>query len=223
MPATGEGQRWRLALAILAFAVLAPLALVALPFAALVAAARPGAAKEWAAVALAGGVGGLLVLSPTTGLDDALTRAWIVAVSVGFAAGAALRPNGFWSLALRACLYAGAAVSGLGRVVAGPTVWDELYWEATRAASAAVRPVVQLVPRAYPGFEPAVRLLAGGRPLWLVVETLAALALAWQCHTLVSRTPLGPPLLGLGARRRARQTPPTPRTAAAPAAPAAPA
>src|SRR5216110_2305628 len=46
-------------------------------------------------------------------LFDALTRAWIVLVTVAFAAGARLSRKGFWPLALRACLYAAAGVTVL--------------------------------------------------------------------------------------------------------------
>src|SRR2546422_5369079 len=43
--------------------------------------------------------------------------------------------------------------------------------------------------RSYPVFEPAVRLLAAW-PLWLVVESLVGLALAWRSHAVIARTPL---------------------------------
>ena len=174
----------------LAFAVLAPVSLVGLPFAALLVAARPGTRREWVAAALAGGVSAALLLTPEAGLLDALTRAWIVLVTVAFGASAAVRPAGFWPLALRACLYAAAGVAVLGPLVAGPAVWDEVQWDATRAASGAVRGLVQLAPPVYPVFEPAVRVLAGGWPVWLLLETVVGLALAWHGHALVARTPL---------------------------------
>jgi hypothetical protein len=183
---------------VLTFALLAPVSLAALPFAALLVAARPGAPRQWLAAALAGCLSAGLLVRPEAGLLDGLTRAWIVLVSVAFAAQAALRPGGgetgFWPLALRACLYAAAGVALLGRAVAGGAVWSAVQWDATRAASAALRDVVQVVPAVYPAFEPAVRILAAGWPVWLLLETLAGLALAWQGHALVARTPLGPPL-----------------------------
>src|SRR5207244_9355097 len=101
-------SRWRLAAGVLLFAALAPISLVALPLAALLVAARPGTRAEWLAVALAGGAGVALLAAPGHGVFDALSRAWIVAVTVAFAAGAKLRPRGFWPLALRACLYPAA-------------------------------------------------------------------------------------------------------------------
>jgi hypothetical protein len=77
----------------------------------------------------------------------------------------------------------------VARTKAGPALWTEVQWEATRDASRSVRYVVEVAPGLYPAFEPAVRLLAAW-PLWLVVESLAGLALAWRGHALIARTPL---------------------------------
>ena len=200
-PATGWGRRWSLALGVLAFAIVAPPSLVGLPFAALVVAARPATPGEWLAAALAGGLSTALLLTPETGVLDGLTRAWIVLVSVAFAGHATVRPVGFWPLALRACLYAAAGVAVLGAVVgAGPTLWGEVRWEATRGASGAARRVVEIAPPLYPAFEPTVRLVAVGWPLWLLLETLAGLALAWRGHALVARNPFGSGLAASRAR-----------------------
>src|SRR6266568_3307486 len=139
-------SRWRLAVGVLLFAALAPLSLVALPLAALLA-------------------------GPENGVFDALTRTWIVLVTVAFVAGARLSRKGFWPPALRACLYAAAGVTVLvAGSHAGPALWTEVQWEATRDASRAMRYVVEVAPGLYPAFEPAVRLLAAW-PLWLVVES----------------------------------------------------
>ncbi len=174
----------------LLFAALAPVSLVALPLAALLVAAHPGTRGEWLAVGLAGGAGVALLAAPEHGVFDALSRTWIVLVTVAFAAGARLSPTGFWPLALRACLYAAAGITVLvGRTATGPAFWTEVQWEATRDASRAVRYVVEVAPGLYPAFEPAVRLLAAW-PLWLVAESLAGLALAWHGHALIARTPL---------------------------------
>src|SRR6266849_6660214 len=111
-------------------------------------------------------------------------------VTVALVAGAKLRPTGFWPLALRACLYAAAGVTVLvARSKAGPALWTEVQWEATRDASRVMRYVVEVAPGLYPAFEPVVRLLAAW-PLWLVVESLVGLALAWRGHALIARTPL---------------------------------
>jgi hypothetical protein len=175
---------------VLLFAALAPVRLVPLPLAALLVAARPGTRAEWVTVALAGGAGVALLVAPDHGVFDALSRTWIVLVTVAFAASAKLSPTGFWPLALRACLYAAAGVTVLvARTQAGPALWTEVQWEATRDASRAMRYVVEVAPGLYPAFEPAVRLLAAW-PLWLVVESLVGLALAWRGHALIARTPL---------------------------------
>jgi len=174
--------------------LLAPASLVGLPFTALLVAARPGTRGEWLAAALALGLCAASLLAPAAGVFDGLVRAWSVLVSVAFAAGAVVRPATFWALALRACLYAAAGLAVLGRAVAGPWVWSEVQWDVTRAASAVARRVVERAPPVYPLFEPAVRVFTVGWPLWLLLVTLAGLALAWQGHALVARTPLGPPL-----------------------------
>ena len=168
---------------------------MALSFAALRVAARPGSRGEWVGLAVAAAAGVALLLGPVTGLLGALDRAWIVLVSVTFAAAAAARPAGarFWPLALRACLYTAAGVAVLAPLTVGRSVWQEVQWEATRHASGAVRRVIEVAPGLYPAFELMVRLLAGGWPVWLVLETLVALALAWRSHAAIARTPLATP------------------------------
>ena len=170
------------------------LGLVALSFAALRVAARPGSRVQWLVLAGAAGAGVALLLGPVSGLLGALDRAWIVLVSVAFAACAAARPASarFWPLALRACLYTAAGVALLGPLTVGPSVWQEAQWEATRDASGAMRRVIEVAPGLYPAFEPTVRLLAAGWPLWLVLETLVALALAWRA-TRAARPPTPAP------------------------------
>src|SRR5206468_33658 len=102
-------------------------------------------------------------------------------LAVGVLLFAALAPLSLVALPLaaRACLYAAAGVTVLvAWSRAGPGLWTEVQWEATREASRAMRYVVEVAPGLYPAFEPAVRLLAAW-PLWLVVESLVGLALAW--------------------------------------------
>jgi hypothetical protein len=180
---------------VLAFAALAPVSLVALPLGALLVASGPGTRAEWLGAGLAGSAGAALVAVPPRGLLDAVSRVWIVLVTVAFVAGAKLRPGGFWRPALRACLYAAAGVTLLvAPAKAGAAVWTEIQWEATRDASRAVRYVIEVAPGLYPAFEPAVRLFAVW-PLWLVLESLAGLGLAWRGHALIARTPLSAPSL----------------------------
>ena len=174
---------------------MAPVSFVALPFAGLLIMARPRSRGEWLAAAVSGGAGIALLAVRGQGSLDALSRGWIVLVTLAFVVGAKLRPPVFWPLALRACLYAAVGLLLLVNLRAaagggvGGAVWREVQWEATRGASRVARYVVEVVPGLYPAFEPAVRLLAVW-PLWLVLETLAGLALAWRAHGLIARTPL---------------------------------
>src|SRR6266550_3269400 len=117
-------------------------------------------------------------------------------LAVGVLLFAALAPLSLVALPLaallvapRACLYAAAGVTVLvAWSRAGRGLWTEVQWEATRDASRAMRYVVEVAPGLYPAFEPAVRLLAAW-PLWLVVESLVGLALAWRSHAVIARTP----------------------------------
>ncbi len=156
-----------------------------MPFAALLVAARPGSGREWLAAGLAGALGAALLLAPERGLLEGVTRAWIVLVTAAFVTSARLRAAGFWPLALRACLYAGAGMAVLAPAAAGPTVWQQVQWEATRDASRTMRYAVEVAPRLYPAFEPVVRVVAGSWPVWLVLATLAGLALAWRGYAVV--------------------------------------
>jgi hypothetical protein len=180
------------------FAAVAPVSFLVLPFAALLTTARPRSRWEWVALGVSGGAALALLATPGEGSLDAVSRGWIVLVTVAFAAGAKFRPPVFWHLALRACLYAVVgmllvvnvrAIGGAGMPAA--SVWTEVQWEATRHASRAMRYVVEVAPGLYPVFEPAVRLFAAW-PLWLVLETVAGLALAWRGRALLTPAPLSP-------------------------------
>src|SRR5207237_9576699 len=145
---------------------------------------RAATRGERVPVALAGGAGVTLLAGPENGIFDALTRTWIVLVTVAFAAGARFSRKGFWPLALRACLYAAAGVTVLvAWSRAGPALWTEVQWEATRDASRAMRYVVEVAPGLYPAFEPAVRL-RGAWPRWPVVESPAGPAPAGPGHAV---------------------------------------
>ena len=182
------------------FAAVAPVSFLVLPFAALLTTARPRSRWAWLALGVSGGAALALLATPGEGSLDAVSRGWIVLVTVAFATGAKFRPPPpvFWHLALRACLYAAVgmllvvnirAVGGAGMPAAA--VWTEVQWEATRHASRAMRYVVEVAPGLYPVFEPAVRLFAAW-PLWLVLETLVGLGLAWRGRALLAPAPLAP-------------------------------
>ncbi|HET7296496.1 MAG TPA: hypothetical protein VFI66_05100 [Gemmatimonadales bacterium] len=167
------------------FAALAPVSFVVVPFAALLVASRPTSRREWVVAGLAGAAATALLAAPERGLFEGVARAWIVLVTVAFATIARLRPARFWALALRACVYGGAGIAVLAPAAAGATVWRQVQWEATRDASRSMRFVVEIAPGLYPVFEPAVRIVAGSWPVWLVLATLAGLALAWRGHAVV--------------------------------------
>jgi predicted membrane protein DUF2232 len=194
----GEG-RWRLILGTIAFALWGPLSLVGLPLAGMLVACRPRTRTEWGtAAAVAVPSLGLLVL-PESDLLTGFVRAYIVLVTAAFVILAALaRGDGrdvrVLPLAVRASLVGGTATVALATVGLDGSVWSALHWEATRAASATMRLLVQIEPRTFVLFEPVVRFVSDTVPGTLALQTLAGLALAWQWHRRVARNPLGPPL-----------------------------
>src|SRR5437867_1437503 len=92
-----------------------------------------------------------------------------------------------WRLAVGVLLF--AALAPLSLVALPLAALLVAARPATRGASRAMRYVVEVAPGLYPAFEPAVRLLAAW-PLWLVIESLVGLALAWRSHAVIARTPL---------------------------------
>jgi uncharacterized protein YybS (DUF2232 family) len=63
-----------------------------------------------------------------------------------------------------------------------------------RETSTLFRLMVPVRPEAYPLFEPLVRFVSQAYPGLVILQTFAALALAWQWHTRLAANPLGPPL-----------------------------
>ncbi|HEV8264001.1 MAG TPA: DUF2232 domain-containing protein [Gemmatimonadales bacterium] len=184
-------MRWRLFLGVIAFAVWAPPSLVGLPCAALLAVAPDRSLRARVAAAAIGAVSVGLLVVPGGGRLGAAISAYIVLVTAAFVTGALLAPAGFIRQALRAILTASAATVLLVQVVWGPSGWGALAWEATRQAGLAMRFVVELQPDAFPLYEPAVRFLSVTTPGMLALQTLAGLALAWQCHVHLAALPLG--------------------------------
>ncbi|HEU5261713.1 MAG TPA: DUF2232 domain-containing protein [Gemmatimonadales bacterium] len=180
----------------MAFALWAPPSLVGLPFVGLVVATRPRTTVEWGAAAAVGLPSVGLLLVPGGDLLTGFIRAYAVLVTAAFATLTrfARGEASFLRLAVRASLVAGVAVVALASARFGNSVWSALHWEATRVASATMRMVVQIEPRTFALFEPIVRFASDTLPATLALQTLAGLALAWQWHWRVARSPLGPPL-----------------------------
>jgi len=137
-----------------------------------------------------------LLLLPGGDLLTGFVRAYAVLVAVAFATLTwfARGDATFLRAAVRASLVASAAAVALASVRFGSSVWSTLHWEATRAASATMRLVVEIEPRTFAVFEPIVRFASDTLPATLALQTLAGLALAWQWHRRVARNPLGAPL-----------------------------
>lgn len=193
-----DGGRWRLIVGTMVFVAWAPASLVGLPFAGLLLAARPRTAGEWRAAGAVGLASLVLLGLPGGDLLTGFVRAYTVLVSAAFVTLARFaRGGGHWSflpLAVRASLVAGAAAVALAARVLGGSVWGALHWEATRAASATMRLLVEIWPQAFVAFDPVVRLASDTVPASLALQTLAGLALAWGWHGRLARQPLGPPL-----------------------------
>jgi hypothetical protein len=193
---TARGRWWRLIAGTAAFTVFAPtaLGLVALSLAALLAAAGLERSRERLLAALMAGGGFLLLVGIGTDPLGAALAAYTVAVAAAFAGGALLAPTRPLRQAWRATLWGVLGTGALGLVLRGSAFWGELHWSAVRQASSTVRLAVQLRPETYQVFEPMVRFFDVAFPGIVVLQTLAALGLAWQWHARIAAKPLGPPL-----------------------------
>lgn len=201
MPA--RGRVWSLVLGTIGFAALASglLGLVALSLATLLAVAGLSRPREWAIALLAGALGLAFVVTTAADAFDAALGTYTLFVAVAFAGGALLAPAGMWRQSIRALLWGVAGTAALGLAMRGARFWTELQWTMVHQASSAVRLVVERWPDSYPMYEPMVRFFGTAFPGLLLVQTLAALTLAWQWHERIAATPMGPPV---GAFRQFR-------------------
>src|SRR2546425_320013 len=187
--------RWRLIFGTLAFAAWAPPALAGLPFAALMVATRPRSPREWVIAALAGAGSVALLVAPGHDLLMGFVQAYVVLAAAAFVALTLAAPPGeVFPRAVRASLVAGAAAVALARLALGASAWDALRWDATRQASAAMRLMVELEPRAFPVFEPVVRFVSATVPATLLLQSVTGLALAWAWQRPAAVRPLEPAL-----------------------------
>jgi hypothetical protein len=116
--------------------------------------------------------------------------AYIVLASAAFVSLALLRPDSILRQALRSIVAAGAAAAVLMQAIWGSAAWGALAWEATRQASLTMRAIVEVLPDAFPLYEPMVRFMSVTWPGMLALQTLAGLALAWQLHHRIATSPL---------------------------------
>jgi hypothetical protein len=189
-------RRWLLVAGTIALLLLAPVSLgiLAASLAALLAAAGFQRTRERVVAAMAGGVGLAAALWPAADLLGATLGAYSLIVAAAFTSAALLAPAGVLRQAWRAVCGGAAGVALLGLLVRGTTFWTELHWSVVRETSTLFRLMVPVRPEAYPLFEPLVRFVSQAYPGLVILQTFAALALAWQWHTRLAANPLGPPL-----------------------------
>jgi predicted membrane protein DUF2232 len=195
-----RGQWWHLVLGTIVLLPFAPgsLDLVAPTLAALLVASAAGSrrTRELAIAAVLAGLSLAAIVWPSSKADP-LARAlstYSLLAAVAFAGGALLAPAGVLRQAFRAVCCAIAGVGLLGLVVRGAGFWTELHWSALRQTSSAFRTIVPLRPDAYPLLEPLVRFMSDAFPAFVILQTFAGLALAWQWHVRLAQVPLGPSL-----------------------------
>lgn len=195
-----RGQWWRLVLGTIVLLPFAPgsLDLVAPTLAALLVASAVGSrrTRELAIAAVLAGLS-LAAIVWSSSKADPLARAlctYSLLAAAAFAGGALLAPAGVLRQAFRAVCWAIAGVGLLGLIVRGAAFWTELHWSALRQTSSAFRTIVPLRPDAYPLLEPLVRFMSDAFPAFVILQTFAGLALAWQWHVRLAQVPLGPSL-----------------------------
>src|SRR5262249_35080445 len=104
-----------------------------------------------------------------------------------------LAPVGVWRQAVRATSWGIAATGGLGLALRGTGFWAELRWSVMHQVSSQMR--IELWPASFHTLHnPMVQFFGTAFPALVILQTLAALALAWQWHQRLAASPLGPPL-----------------------------
>lgn len=170
------------------------LGLFTLTLAALLVAGGPHRPRERVIAVVIGSVGLLAVAWPSGDPLAAALGTYSLLAAVAFTGGALLAPAGVLRQAGRATAWGVVGVGLLGLVFRGTAFWSEVHWSALRQTSNALRDLVPLRPDAYTLFEPLVRFMTQAYPGLVILQTLGALALAWQWHTRLALVPLGPPL-----------------------------
>jgi hypothetical protein len=188
----GGGSWWRLAGGTIALLLLAPgsLGLVSLSLAALLVAAGLRRPREYVVAALAGALGVLSIAWPPTNPLASAFDAYTVVVASAFTGGALVAPTRVLRQALRATVTGLAAIALLGLVMRGITFWSELHWSVVRQISSALRFMVQVRPESFELFTAVARTLGRAYPVLVILQTLAALGLAWHWHVRFAVAPL---------------------------------
>ncbi len=192
----------------LAIALVAPIALVAAPLAVLLFLQRSSRWDAVVAVIIAAVVVGVSA-GPADSFDQ-LERAWLVLLSAGVAAVVlAGRPRGFVPAALTAVAGAGLAAALLA--VATNLSWGKLIWLAERHYGLQVSWVLGQVAQAPGGADLlaslegslalGVKLVSQLFPGLVLLQSVAALALAWALYHRIAREPMGESVGTLAAFR----------------------
>jgi len=200
----------------IALLLLAPgsLGLVALSLAALLVAAGLRRPRERVVAGVVGAVGLAWVASPTADPLSTALGAYSLIVAAAFASGSLVAPAGVLRQAWRAMGWGIAGVALLGLLMRGTSFWTELHWSLVRRLSSSLRLMMLVRPDAQALFEPAVRVLGRAYPVYVIGQTLAGLALAWQWHARIALAPLGAPL-GASAKSHPEPTGGVPRRSGA--------
>ena len=192
------------AIGYLGVAFASPFSLVAVPLAVYLVAQRPARRDAMVAAALLGGV--LATLTGSTDQFVALERAWVMLLAGALAVALVWRPaRPFIPAALTALGLAAAA--GWLLVWVTPLTWAEIAWRVQHHYGYQARIVLgQLSARASGGdaaalvaalersAETGIRLASAVFPALLLLQSFAAMALAWALYLRVAKAPLGQPL-----------------------------
>lgn len=196
---------------LLSVAFVAPLTLVAVPLAALLVMHRPGRRETFVALALlaaiawswSGGADGFGLF----GAAWAMLLTGSLVLVLGRRPGGAQRPVSSGLLTL-------AAAAGIGALLVAVTAFsfDQLEWLAARHFASQARVLISALGFATQDASPATReavgaleestlamaeLVARFLPGFLLLQSLAALALAWSLYRAIAREPEGAPLPSL--------------------------
>jgi hypothetical protein len=197
------------AIGYLGIAFASPFALVAVPLAVYLVAQRP--ARRDAIVAVLVAVAASLTLAGPADPFGALESAWVVLLAGALGIVMLARPGRAFVPATLQVLGLAAGAAAL-LVWVTPLSWPEITWRVARhfglqarillgqiaqAAEAAGGDAPAVVATLERSVESGIRMASGVFPALLLLQSFAALALAWMLYQRVARTPQGAPLARL--------------------------